>query len=59
MGTFHPLLKPEHAIWKLLIYLLCSIRIIRIRMMTIEELHNMKPAAINVEVNIAFFKVWK
>ena len=57
MATFHPLLKPKHTIRKLLIYLLCRIRIIRIRMMTIEELHNMKATPIDVEMNIPFLEI--
>ena len=57
MATFHPLLKPKHTIRKLLIYLLCRILIIRIRMMTIEELHNMKATPIDVEMNIPFLEI--
>ena len=55
---FQSLLKSEHSVRKLLIRLLYYIGIVGIGMMVVEKLNNVKPASIDVKVNIAFLKVW-
>ena len=54
---FYPLFKPEHSLRELLVYMLCHIGIVRVGVVRIIELHNMKPAAIHIEMNIALFKI--
>ena len=58
MGTSDPLLKPEHTIRELLTYFMIGIRIVGIGMVAVIKLYDMETAAINVEVNIALFKIW-
>ena len=53
----YPLLKSEHTIRKLLIYMLRHFRIVRIRMVTVIKFHNMKTAAIDIEMDIPLFKI--
>ena len=55
----HPLFKPKHAVRELFIHLLPGIGIVGIGMVAVVELHDMKPAAINVEVNIALLEIWR
>ena len=54
---FQPLLKPEHSIRELLIHFLPCIRIVWIRMVAVVELHDMKPAAVDIEMDIPLLKV--
>ena len=57
MATSDYLLKPEHSIWKLFIYQLSCIQIIRIGMVAIIKLHDMESKAIDVKVDVPRFKV--
>ena len=54
---FDFLYKTEHAIRKLFVSLHCHVRIVRIRVMTVEKFNDMKPAAVDIKMNIAFFKI--
>ena len=53
----HHLLKPEHTIRKLLVYMLRHFRIIGIGVVTVIKFHNMKTAAIDIEMDIPLFKI--
>ena len=55
--SLHSLLKPEHSLRKLLVHLLCRIGIIGIRMMAVIELHDMKAAAVHIEMDIPLLKI--
>ena len=58
MFLFHSLFKPEHTIRKLIVCLLFRhIRVIRIRMVTVEKLYDMKAAAVHIEVDVSLFKI--
>ena len=57
----HLLFKAKHAvkfIFSVIVVLLTSLRIVRIRMEAVEKFHGMKTAFVDVEVNIPLFKVW-
>ena len=58
-ALLHAFLKPEHPVRKLLVNLFRRVRIIRIRMVTIVELHDIEPAAVDIKVDIAPLKVWR
>lgn len=54
----HPEQKLEHSFRKLIIWFVhFSIGIIRIRVMTIIELYDMKTTAVHVKVDVSFFKI--
>ena len=53
----HPLFKPKHTIRELIIHFMIRIGLIGIRMMAVEELHNMKTTPINVKMNIPFLEI--
>ena len=55
--NIHPLLKPEHTLRKLLVNMLRQFRIIRVGMITVIEFHDMKAAAIDIEMYIPLFKI--
>lgn len=55
--SVHLLFKSEHAVRKLFFRPLFHIRIIRVRMMTVEKFHNMEPAPIHIKVNVPLLKI--
>ena len=60
-AEIHLLFKAKHAvkfIFSVIVVLLTSLRIVRIRMEAVEKFHGMKTAFVDVEVNIPLFKVW-
>ena len=57
MSFIHPLLKPEHTLRELLVYMLRQFRIIRVWVVAVIEFHNMKAAAVHIKMNIPLFKI--
>lgn len=55
--VIYPLLKPEHTVGKLLIYMLRHIRFVRVGVMRIVKLNDVKPAAVDVKMNVPLFKI--
>ena len=53
----YPLLKPKHTVRELFIRLLRHIRIIWISVMAVEKFHDVKAAAIHIEVDIPLLKI--
>ncbi len=54
---FDFLYKTKHTIRKLLVSLFGHFRIVGIGMVAVEKLHDMKPAAVDVKMYIAFLKI--
>lgn len=61
-GSFfliHSFFKPEHPVVFFVfkpVFFAC-LRIVRVGMVTVEELHDMESAAVDVEMDIPFFKI--
>ena len=55
--NIHPLLKPEHTLRELLVNMLRQFRIIRVWVVAVIEFHNMKAAAVHIEMYIPLFKI--
>ena len=49
--------KPEHTIWKLFIIRRVHFRVIGVWMIFIEELYDVKSAAIHIKMNVSLFKI--
>ena len=54
---FYPLLKPEHTVGELLIYMLRYIRFVRVGVLGIIKLNDLKSAAVDVKMNVPLFKI--
>ena len=57
----HPLLKAEHPVEALtaVVVFLSGLRVVRIGMVAVEELHDMEAAFVHVKVDIPRLKVWR
>ncbi|MCR5688769.1 MAG: hypothetical protein K6G71_00805, partial [Clostridiales bacterium] len=55
----HPFSKPEHPIRELLVNLFSRVRIIRIRMVAVVKLNNVKTATVHVKVDVPLLKIWR
>ncbi len=54
----HYFFKTEHPVRELIVQFIARVRIFRVRMIFVEKLYNIKSAAVDIEMDIPFFKIW-
>ena len=55
--SVHPLFKPEHPVRELIVHRSSHIRVVRVWMVAVEELHDVKAAAVHIEMDVPLLKV--
>ena len=53
----HPLFKPKHPVRELFVHRSSHIRVVRVWMVAVEELHEVKAAAVHIEMDVPLLEI--